>query len=164
MDNVTVPASLWDKFTAFIDSRLNPPQPEKVVPEDYETAKQERDNFKAEAEKMKADAERKTRLDKFTAELKETKASTDMAELLADLPEDKAAEVMRQFKALSEQINASNLTQEKGVEGKTESTDPQAEFNAAVLALVSEKKLNYTVAFEQAKITHADLFKAAFPK
>jgi len=164
MENVTVPASLWDKFTAFIDSRLNPPQPEKVVPEDYEATKIERDNFKAEAEKMKAEAERKTRLDKFEAELKETKAATDMAELLADLAPEKADAIMRQFRALSEQINVSALTQEKGAEGSGGSADPQAEFNAAVLALVNDKKINYTVAFEQAKISHADLFKAAFPK
>lgn len=164
-DTFSVPSSfrtLWDNFV----SSLATPKVERVeiVPEDYEATKQERDNYKAEADKMKADATRKNLVEKYEGELKETKADPTLAELLADLPEEKAGQVMRQFKALSEQIKESNLTTETGTQGGESSGDPKAEFNSIALNIVKEKGIPYTAAFEAVKVSHPDLFKSAFAK
>ena len=162
-ENITVPTSLWDKFIAPL---LQKPETQvtTVIPDDYESAKLERDDFKAKLEAQAFAAERKGRVDKFETELKETKADPTLAELLADMPEEKAGLVMRKFKALSEQIKESNLTEEKGTDSTGVTGDPKAEFNAAVLNIVKDAHVNYNAAFEQAKIQHADLFKAAFAK
>ena len=162
-ENVTVPKSFWDSFVAPLFGKKAEPERVEVIPADYEAAKRERDEYKAAIEKRDAELARKARIEKFDAELKDTKADPTLAELLADLPDEKAELVMRQFKALSEQINESALTAEAGTEGAP-IDDPKAAFNAAVLALAAEKKLTYNAAFEQAKATHADLFKSAFAK
>lgn len=161
-ENISVPKNLWDTFIAPLLKK--PEAPQVTIPEDYESTKLERDNFKAQLEATRLEAEKKARVEKYEGELKETKADPTLAELLADLPEEKAGLVMRQFKALSEQITESNLTTETGKEGAVTTGDPKAEFNAAVLAIASEKKILYTAAFEEAKGKHADLFKAAFGK
>ena len=167
-ENVTIPQSLWDKFIAPLFAR----EPEKVEvvktvePDDYAAVKQENEQFKAEIEKQKAETTRKARVEKFGADLKETKADPALAELLADLPDEKADAIMRQFRALSAQVNDGSLTTETGTDGGTAvvSDDPQAAFNAAVLALSQEKGIFYHVAFEQVKRDQPDLFKAAFKK
>ncbi len=84
--------------------------------------------------------------------------------MLADLPEEKSEAVLKQFKALSAQIDESKITSEVGNEGGEAPSDPKAAFNAAVLAVVNEKKINYNAAFEQVKQAQADLFKEAFAK
>lgn len=161
-ENISFPRGFFEQYIAPLLKRAEP-EVKTVVPEDYESTKQERDNFKAQIEKQNAEVERKGRIDKYSAELAETKADPTLAELLADLPEDKSELVMRQFKSLSEQIKDSNLTEEQGTEGAPVG-DAKAEFNAAVLAISAEKKIVYTAAFEEAKIKHADLFKSAFAK
>ena len=42
--------------------------------------------------------------------------------------------------------------------------DDEDRENEGDLAIAAESKLVYTAAFEQAKVKHADLFKAAFAK
>lgn len=163
-ENITVPTSLWDKFIAPLLQKPETQEVKTVIPEDYESTKLELNEVKSKLEAQAFAVERKTRVDKFESELKETKADPTLAELLADLPEEKAGLVMRQFKALSEQIKESNLTEEKGTDSTGVAGDPKAEFNAAVLNIVKDAHVNYNAAFEQAKIQHADLFKAAFAK
>jgi hypothetical protein len=166
MDNVTIPASMWEKYIAPIFAR----EPEKVEvvkePEDYAATKIERDELKAKIEKQVKETERKARVEKFDAELKETKADPTLADLLADLPEEKAGEIMKQFKALSAQIDDSVLLKEKGAEGAggEASDDPQAAFNTVVLSVVKEKGILYPAAFEQVKRSNPDLFNSAFKK
>lgn len=163
-DTIQMPKNLWDKFIAPLFDKA--PEIKEVVkePEDYAVAKQERDEYKSKLAKIEADRERGLRVEKFSADLKETKADPSLAELLADLPDEKADAVMKQFRALSAQIDESKLTGEKGAEGGQTIEDPKAAFNAAVLALVTEKKINYNAAFEQAKESHKDLFVQAFAK
>lgn len=161
-ETINLPKGIWDQYIAPLFSKPEPQRVE-IVPEDYEATKKERDELKAQMETQKAQGERAARRDKFEAELKETKAEPALADLLADLPEDKAGEIMRQFKALSAQIKDEDFT-EKGTEGTSTVEDPKAAFNAAVLALANEKKILYTAAFEEAKVTHADLFAQAFKK
>jgi len=158
---VNVPANLWEKFTAFIDSRLNPPEPQKVevVPEDYEAAKKARDEYKAQLDAMEAEKVRLVRVEKFETELKETKADPTLAELLAGLPDEQAEAVMKQFRALSEQINADALTKETGSEGGAVE-DPKAAFNALVLEYSAKNGITYDKAFEIVKVQNKELFTA----
>jgi phage I-like protein len=161
MDNVTFPKEIWDKFFAPIFAREPEVQTVEVVkePEDYAATKIERDELKAKIEAQEAAGARKARVEKFTAELGETKADPALSDLLADLPDEKAEAIMRQFKALSEQINETVLTDEKGAEGAT-AEDPKAAFNAAVLSLSADKKISYNAAFEEVKQAQPDLFLA----
>jgi phage I-like protein len=160
-ENVTIPQNMWDKFIAPLFAREPEVQTVEVVkePEDYAATKIERDELKAKIEAQEAAGARKARVEKFTAELGETKADPALSDLLADLPDEKAEAIMRQFKALSEQINETVLTDEKGAEGVT-AEDPKAAFNAAVLSLSADKKISYNAAFEEVKQAQPDLFLA----
>jgi hypothetical protein len=164
-ENVTIPQSLWDKFIAPLFAK----EPERVevkvevIPDEYKAAVVERDELKAKITEQEQATAHKARVEKFDADLKATKADPALSDLLADLPEEKAEAIMKQFKALSEQINESALTGETGTAGGAVE-DPKAAFNAAVLAISSDKHISYNAAFEQAKGEHADLFKAAFQK
>jgi phage I-like protein len=164
-ENVSVPAKLWDAFTAFLLKKNEPVEIVKeVIPEDYTATKQERDEFKSKLEAQERDANHKVLVEKYETELKDTKVDPSLAELLADLPEEKAGLVMRQFKALSEQINDTSLIEEKGKDASGVTGDPKAEFNTVVLTIAKEKGIPYTAAFEVVKVSHADLFKSAFAK
>ena len=167
-ENMNIPISFWEKYIAPL---LNKPAEVKEVvkvvePEDYAATKQQLDQYKAQVETQKAEALKKARVDKFDAELKETKADPTLAELLAEMPEEKAALVMKQFKALSEQINESKLTGEQGTTADGAAADPKAAFNAAVIGIAAAKNINYNAALEEAKVSHKDLFLswAAKPK
>lgn len=165
-ENITFPKTLWDRFVApLLERKSETVEVVKTVePEDYAATKRERDELLARIETQEAARLKAERVEKYASALKETKADLTIAELLAELPDDKAELVMTQLKALSAQIKESNLLGEKGASGGEQSDDPKAAFNSVVLGIVSEKKINYNAAFEQAKATHADLFKDAFPK
>lgn len=165
-ENMNIPVSFWDKF---VTPLLNKPAEVKevvkeVAPEDYEATKTELAQYKAEADKLKAETERKSRVDKFEAEIKDTKADPALASLLADVPQETADAIMKQFKALSAQIDETSLKKEQGTPENGNTDDPKAAFNAAVLAVSKEKKINYNAAFEEVKVSQPDLFKAAFAK
>ena len=162
-ENITMPKSLWDKFVAPLFERAPEVKEVEKLPEDYEAAKRERDEYKTKIMEIEQTKERTARVEKFTVALKETKVNFELSELLADLPEEKADAILKEFKALSAQIDESKLTGEKGADTAIE-TDPKAAFNAAVLAVANEKKINYNAAFEEVKATQADLFKSAFAK
>lgn len=167
-DNVTISASVLDKFMALFEKKQEVKEVEKVVevvPEDYEATKAKLSEYEAERVKLQAEAEHKTRVEKFEGELKETKAAPDMAELLADLDPEKAEAIMKQFRALSGQINEEALTGEQGTPADGTVEDPKAAFNAAVLALMKSDNIsNYNAAFEMAKVKHEQLFVDAFKK
>ena len=149
MDNMNIPTTVWDKFIALLDKKQEVKEVEKVVevvPEDYEATKTKLSE---------------TRVEKFEGELKETKAAPAMAELLADLDPEKAEAIMKEFRALSGQINEEAITGEQGTPADGTTEDPQAAFNAAVLNIMKTDNINnYVAAFEVAKVKHADLFKA----
>lgn len=163
-ENISVPKNLWDKFVSLFDEKLTPTEPKTIVPEDYEVAKQERDEYKAKLAEIESAKALQVRVDKFSTELKETKADPTLAEVLADLPEEKADAIMKQFRALSEQISLEDkLTKEQGAEGGA-IEDPKAAFNALVLKYAAEKKVDYNSAFEIIKTENSDLFVSAFSK
>jgi hypothetical protein len=161
-----IPMTVWDKFTAFIDSRIHPAEPVKVevIPEDYTAAKQERDEYKAIIEQQKAEAAMKERVEKFTVDLNEIKVTPELATILAGLADEAANAVMKQFKAMSEQINVSEIAKEVGSPADGLVDDPKAAFNAAVLSVSKEKGINYNAAFEHVKNSQPEMFKMAFAK
>lgn len=168
MDNVTIPATFWEKYVApLLERKPEKEIVEKVVePEDYATTKQERDDLKAQIEKQQANDARKVRVEKFDTDLKATKADPTLAELLADVPAETAEAVMKQFRALSAQVDSGAARGEQGTseDGSTANNDPQAAFNARVLAVSTEKNILYQAAFEHVKNTEKELFNAAFKK
>ena len=166
MQENMIPESVWDKFTAFLDAKLKGLQPEKVevAPDDYEATKIERDEFKTKLETIELEAQHAAKVSKFETELQETNADPSMAALLAGVPAEAAEEIMKQFRALSAQIDETKLTEEQGVEGGGEIQDPKAAFNALVIKYGAEKGLPYNKAFEVVKVDNADLFVQAFAK
>ena len=155
---INVPATVWDKFTTWLERKQEPEKVE-VIPEDYEATKAQRDEYKTKLEAIEREAVVKARVEKFETELKETQADPTLAGLLAGLPDEQAEMVMKQFRALSERVKASEITEEKGVEGGGVQ-DPKAAFNALVLKYSAEKGVNYNKAFDVVKAENPQLFTA----
>jgi phage I-like protein len=166
MQENMIPDSAWEKFTAFLDAKLKGMKPEtvEIVPDDYEVTKKQRDEYAAKLEAIEAEKLHTAKVEKYSTELTETKADPEMAELLANVPEETADLIMKQFRALSEQINESELTEEKGTEGTGAELEPKAAFNALVVAHSAEKKIGYNDAFTAVKAENPDLFAQAFAK
>ena len=164
-ENFTVPTSFWEKFIAPLLTK--PAEVKEVVkvvePEDYSTTKAELEQFKAQVELQKAEADKKARVEKFETELKDTKANVSISSILAGLSDEEAGVVMKEIRALSEQINVTEIAKEVGSPADA-IDDPKAAFNAAVLAVVKEKGINYNAAFEHVKNSQPEMFKSAFTK
>lgn len=165
-ETVTVPMSFWDKLTArlFPEPPAQPePEPEPVKPTEPDQMSAivaERDTYKAELDALKAEQAKTTRLEQFTAQLKETK-SPEGAEMLAGMTDEQAAWVIERFKALSAQINETAIVGELGTSAQGDLTeDPKARLDNAVKAIMAEKKVDYAAAIAQVP---ADLVAAAYP-
>lgn len=174
-ENISVPRNLWDKFTAFLDSKITPPEPQKVdvIPEDYTALKSENEKFKAEQTKRE-NADKAATLkagivtelqnkDNFGMSYVELKAADEAATVLAGMSTEQRDWVMKNFRAFIVQIDTTKLTTEKGSEGNA-IEDPKAAFNALVLKYSAEKRVDYNAAFEIIKTENADLFASAFVK
>lgn len=149
VETVEVPKTIWEKFTAWFERRLEPtepaPEPEPaapaIEPEKFAAVEAERDQYKAEIERMQADAAAKARLDNYAAKLAETKAAPDAA-MLAGMTDEQADWVLQQFAALSAQINESALTGEVGSEGEA-LPEGRVGLNERISAYAAEHKINY---------------------
>lgn len=162
---VQVPTSFWDKFMAKLfpdkpEPEPKPPEPDNK-PDLMEAVVKERDELKAEVEKIKAEEGRKVRLDKFTAELKETKVA-EGAEFLVAMTDEQSAWVIQQFKALSEQIKTGDLLGEQGSGGEGPSESPVNALDAAIKARQAEKKIDYMTALNELRDEKPELFTAAY--
>jgi Mu-like prophage I protein len=184
MDNETVqvPKSLWDKFMATLfPTKAEPaapapeptPAPVTTAPEveqykakvaELEAKVKERDDLEAKLKAIEAETAYKARVDKFQADLKPTKysAAEDVAKLLADLPDDKAAKVLELIKALSAQIDESALTSEKGVTGMGAQVagHPALALDAAINAKMAEKKISYLEAYRLVSVEQPSLVES----
>lgn len=159
---ITAPASWFDRF---FGSKVEPePEPEqpsepKVKVDEFEALKQERDSFETELMALKAERQQAERVSHFAAEFKDTvlEESTELHELLADLrDEDTAEALLVQFKALSGQIVASNLTSDIGSAGEGDE-NPSEAFNAAVQAKMEETGVDYNAALQMVVAENPDL-------
>jgi hypothetical protein len=163
-ENFTVPMNIWEKYIAPLFNK--PPEIKEVVkvvePEDYATTKSELEQFKAQIEQQKAESLKKARIEKYEGELKETKAPVTLAGIIAGLNDEDASAVMKEIRAMSEQINVSAIAGETGSPADGGALDdPKAAFNAEVLKLVDPaKNIDYNAAFELVKTAKPDLFNA----
>ncbi len=180
-ETVSVPKSFWDTFVAPIFAKKAEPAPEpkpepvKVVETDeFKAVAKERDDFKAKVDAIEAEKVRTALVagivkdlqdkEKFGMSYVELSKAEEAASMMAGMTEEQRAWCMRNFSALAVQVKTSNLLGEKGSEGSQAGEDPKAAFNVAVLAISKDKAIGYNAAFEQAKISHPDLFAAAFSK
>ena len=166
-ETVEVPKGLWDKFVAWFDKTAEPkpePSPEPEVPEidaeEFEATKLKAEEYKAELEAFKAEQEKKARIDKFAADLKEAELVIEEgAEKLADLDDEQAEWVLTQFKALSNQADTSELFAEKGTTGESLPENPVEKLHALVQAKAQEAGIDYNAAFKLIQIEQPELFK-----
>lgn len=172
-DMVSVPQSLFERLMAFIPGRSvaddggtppPPPAPDPAASEQYTAAVKERDQYKAEVEALKARQTAQARVDKFSAELQPTKLSglEGAPEMLAGMTDEQSAWVLQQFKALSEQIDASGdgITKDVGDTGGTDQANPIQQFHAAILVAQNEHKLSYPDAVQRVATEQPDLYAA----
>lgn len=161
---VSVPMSAWEKLWALLVPKSDP-EIEKTAElsgevEKMEALAAERDQLKAELDALKVGQEKIQRVERFAAELKETKVA-EGAELLAQMSDESAAWVIQQFKALSAQIDESALLGENGSAGSgDESDDPKVKLDREVKRFMVENKVDYAAALG---MVDRDLVAAAYP-
>jgi hypothetical protein len=164
-DTVAVPATLYDRFLAWIDRKPEPePErngqppaqpPQQPATEEYAAQMQARDErieqLSAQIAAMEAERLRAGRVAHFAAELAGTSlaGNAETAELLASLPEAAAPEVLRQLKALAEQVRVSNLTAPIGASGPATPVDATEAIDAEARKLMAEKGIDYNAAIIQ---------------
>jgi len=184
MDEVTIPKSLFEKFTAWIDSLTAKPvpapepapepTPEPVTPpavvelEKFNAVQAELDQFKAEKAQLEADKARAELLGAITADLKdadkygsmyvEVKAVDEAAGMLATMTPEQREWCMRNFSAHAAQIKAGNLTAEIGSTGEGVK-DARVALDAAIHAVMDEKHVDYNAAFAEVRATKPELLK-----
>lgn len=169
---VQVPVSFFDKFLAVFKKPEEPkpeptPQPAPQVDELTALAS-ERDQLKAqlaaiEADKAKAahleavKAEVSKEADQFGASYIELSKADETTSMLAGMTEEQRAWVMRNFKALSKQIDEAALMKEKG------SNKPAPEgvegLDQVIQAYAAEKKCDYLTAFNALRSEKPEMFK-----
>lgn len=166
-DEIKMPASIWARFTAWLDKVApgEPVQPDpdaaaeqmsaeaQALTEQMSAIQAERDEMAAKVARMEAEQAHRERVERFAADLRATKAEQN-AELLASLSDDTAAWVLQQFRALSAQIAANDkLTSEIGtpVERPTDA-------NAVVQQYATEHKMSYADALSAVVRLQPELF------
>lgn len=175
---VQVPKSFWENLlNAFKPKQEEPPVTEPpapdLKPEEFKAAVKERDDYKAQLDALKAEqAAKALRADlaaqlqdkeKFGSMYVELKTAEEAATMMSGMTPEQREWCMRNFSALIAQVNESKLFGEHGSETAPPiGADPKAEFNAQVEAIRREKSIDYNAALELAKISHSDLFTAAF--
>lgn len=164
-ESVQIPESLWERILAALNigkAEIEPPQ-EPEIPEEMIAAVAERDELKAKLEEIEKQGALRERVEKFEAELKEIKVPEGTAEKLAAMNDEHADWVVEQFKAFAEQIKTGKLTGEIGSTGSGEE-NPKEALDAAVKAVMSEKKVDYNAALEVVREEHPELIEAAYLK
>lgn len=165
-ETIEVPKSFWETILEKFGAQPQPepqPTPEPVdvtQAEEFKAVAQERDDYKAKWEAHEAEQARRVVVEKFEAELKEAKAAPELAEVLADLPEEKAEAVLRQIKAFSAQAALGNVEGELGDNGAPPETDPVAAFDAAIKQVQAEKKVDYAAAVREVVSATPELYEA----
>jgi len=152
---VPVPNTLLERLVSLIPGKGDETPPEAdSEKEDFSAIEKERDDFKAELEEYKANqakAEMLTAIrkefatDEFGAAFSSIVEEEGTAERLSELSDENRDWVLGKLKALSAQIDESNLTGEKGEE-TVMGDDPTADFNVAVMAYSTEHKVDYNEA------------------
>lgn len=152
-EQVSMPASLFERFMAAISPKSPDPTPEPAAPvvaevEKFEALQAERDDLAAKVATMEAAQARGAKVQQFASELAETTLAEDaeLHELLADLEGEKAAAIVQRVKAISEQARVAALTEDVGASGSDAGGDPATMLDAAVRERMTKTGENYGTA------------------
>jgi hypothetical protein len=128
--------------------------------EEFSALQARKAELEAEIVRLQNEQEFAARLDKFSAKIASTKVAMDGAALmLASMTSEQAEWTLTQFKALSAQIDESQLTAGIGKSGVELSTDPQEKLNVAIKARMAANNTDYLTAFNQLREQDPELFK-----
>ena len=171
-ENIAVPKGIWDVFTAWFSKKVEKadelapvepvtpePAPAQAAPEEteqYQAVVRELDEYKAKFETMEAERKQTERVEKYAAELRETKVEGG-AEMLAAMSDEQADWVVQQFKALSSQVNESALLGEHGSDAEGD-PDPKSALDKAAQAYMVEHKCSYVDAVFALRSAKPELF------
>lgn len=171
-ETVTVPVTWLDRLFGRA-SEQEPPTPQAQPPapatpsataDQFAAIQSERDDLAARLERLETERTTAARVTHFETELAETSLAQDegLPALLAGLPDETAAELLRRFKALAEQARVAALTADVGHEGQATTGDPVTELDAAVKSLMQKDSLNYTQALKKLATEQPDVLRAAY--
>ena len=172
-ETVTVPVSWLDRLFGRNQDAPTPPAPQGEPPQALTAAvdadrfaaiQAERDDLAARVARMEAEQQRAARVERFETELAETPLAEDaeLPALLAGLPEETAADLLRRFKALAEQARVAALTADVGHEGQATTGDPVMALDAAVRSIMAKDGVDYNRALQRVTAEQPDLLKAAY--
>ena len=140
------------------------PEPVQEPQEDYgakvEAYEAELEQYKAQVAEFEAKQERQARIDNYAAELEEVEVDADWPELLADLEDDVAGEIVQKVKAMAEQARVANLTEDVGAGGADEQGDATAVFDAAIKKVMNDEGVSYPKAMEVVRVQQPEVFTA----
>jgi len=169
-ETVTVPVSWLDRLF----SRNAKPQPEPpgepvaltatVEAEQLTAMQTERDELAARIETMETAQALAARVEHFTSELADTSLAGDaeLPALLAGLPDEVAAEVLRRFKALAAQETVAALTADVGHDGQQTTGDPVVDLDKAVRSIMQKDNLDYNRALGKLAAEQPELLRVAY--
>lgn len=176
----TVPAGLWERFTAWFDRQVAnepeapeppPAQPsppaaqEPAAPDALTAALKQRDEqiqqLSAQVDAMKAAQEHAARVAAFAAQLAKTPlaGNAEFHAHLAGLTDEQAAPIVEQITALSAQIDEGALLKSVGSSGK--GGGKLDAFEAAVQQAMTERKLTRADAYSALMREQPELFREA---
>lgn len=179
-DTVSIPAGLWDKFVAKLFPDATPSTPAPIPPAPALEAQEspevmtlkaqasKADEYKAQLETLQADIAHKEKLTALTGELANVElfnatisgAAPVAADHLAAMPEPTRAWVVQTFKALSAQINESNLVAKVGKPTIETGGDPIKQFDLAARARMEADKITYNEAVKRVAVSQPELYNA----
>ena len=140
------------------------PEPVQEPQEDYgakvEAYEAELEQYKAQVAEFEAKQERQARIDNYAAELEEVEVDDNWPELLADLDDEVAGEIVQKVKAMAEQARVANLTEDVGSGGADEQGDATAVFDAAIKKVMNDEGVSYPKAMEVVRVQQPEVFAA----
>lgn len=167
---ISVPTSIWEKFMAMFDSKVNPPaEPPEVA--QLKAQASEAEKYKAELETLKAQATKAQELTAIAASLQnkeqygalfiDVKVAQTAAEHFAAMPAPTREWAQQQIRALVAQVDESKLLQKFGKDKQNAGGGTATEkFHAEVTRIATEKKLPYQQAVSVAAKEKPDLYEA----
>ena len=169
-ETVTVPVSWLDRLFGRNQDAPTPPEPQQhaadagVDADRFAVVQAERDDLAARLERLEAERTHAARVERFESELAETPLAEDaeLPALLAGLPEETAADLLRRFRALAEQARVAALTADVGHEGQATTGDPVMELDAAIRSVMTKDGVDYNRALGKLTAEQPELLKAAY--
>ena len=171
-ETITVPVTWLDRLFGRAPEQ-EPPAPQAPPPaptatdvtiDQFAAIQSERDDLAARLERLEIERTTAARVARFETELAETSLAEDegLPALLAGLPDETAAELLRRFKALAEQARVASLTADVGHEGQPATGDPVADLDAAIRSVMARDSVDYNAALNKLRTEQPDLLTAAY--